>query len=69
MRTFEELDEEAEKALPFSSIIDPDYKLFTQPGEMIHKIQARCQDWNQPIPGQWVKSPVVLWKVCHWHTS
>jgi len=50
MCTFEELDEEAEKALPFRSIIDPDDKLFVQPGEMIHKIQARCQDWNQPIP-------------------
>ena len=50
LRTFEELDEEAEKALPFRSIIDPDDTLFVQPGEMITKIQTRCQDWNQPIP-------------------
>ena len=50
MRTFEELDEEAEKALPFRSIIDPDDKLFVQPGEMISKIQTKCQDTKQPIP-------------------
>jgi sugar (pentulose or hexulose) kinase len=50
VRSFEELDEEAEIELPFRSIIDPDDTLFIQPGDMISKIKLRCQDWNQPIP-------------------
>ena len=48
--TFEEMDREAETALPFRSIIDPDDALFFQPGDMIGKIQSRCREWGQPIP-------------------
>jgi rhamnulokinase len=48
--TFEQMDGEAEKALPFRSIINPDDPLFFQRGDMISKIQSRCQEWNQPIP-------------------
>jgi sugar (pentulose or hexulose) kinase len=48
--TFEEMDGEAEKAPPFRSIINPDDPLFFQRGDMIGKIQSRCQEWNQPIP-------------------
>lgn len=50
VRTFEEMDVEAEKALPFRSIINPDDPLFFQRGDMIGKIQSRCQEWNQPVP-------------------
>jgi rhamnulokinase len=50
VRTFEEMDMEAEKALPFRSLINPDDALFFQPGDMIGKIQSRCREWNQPIP-------------------
>lgn len=50
MRTFEEMDAEAEKAPPFRSIINPDDPLFFRPGDMIGKIQSRCREWDQPVP-------------------
>jgi rhamnulokinase len=49
-RTYEEMDGEAEKAMPFRSLIDPDDALFFEPGNMIGKIQARCREWRQPVP-------------------
>ncbi len=48
--TYEEMDAAAERATPFRSIIDPDNPLFFQPGDMINKIQIKCNEWNQPIP-------------------
>jgi len=48
--TFEEMDVEAEKVLPFRSIINPDDPLFFQPGDMIGVIQSKCRAWNQPVP-------------------
>jgi rhamnulokinase len=50
IRTFEEMDGEAEKALPFRSIIDPDDTRFFQPGDMIGELQSSCREWNQPMP-------------------
>lgn len=50
VRTFKEMDGEAEKALPFRSIIDPDDLLFFQPCDMIGRIQSKCREWNQPVP-------------------
>jgi len=50
VRTYEEMDLEAEKALPFRSIINPDDALFFQRSDMIGKLQSKCQEWNQPIP-------------------
>jgi rhamnulokinase len=50
VHTFEEMDMEAEKTLPFRSIINPDDELFFQRGDMIGKIQSRCREWHQPIP-------------------
>ena len=48
--TFEELEREAEKAVPFRSIINPDDPLFFEPGDMIGKIQSKCREWKQPVP-------------------
>jgi rhamnulokinase len=50
LRTFEEMDAEAERAFPFRSIIDPDDLVFFQPGDLIGKIQSKCREWNQPCP-------------------
>ena len=50
LRSFQEMDAEAEKILPFRSIINPDDPLFFQPGDLIGKIQAKCREWNQPVP-------------------
>jgi rhamnulokinase len=44
------MDDLAEQAAPFRSLIDPDDPLFFQPGDMIGKIQKKCQQWNQPVP-------------------
>ena len=49
-RTFEEMDREAKKALPFRSIINPDDPLFFQRGDMIGRLQSKCREWHQPIP-------------------
>jgi sugar (pentulose or hexulose) kinase len=48
--TFDELDREAEKSLPFRSIINPDAAEFFEPGQMIEKIQSACRNTKQPIP-------------------
>lgn len=48
--TFEEMDLEAEKAVPFRSIINPDDALFFDRGDMLGRIKSRCQKWKQPIP-------------------
>jgi sugar (pentulose or hexulose) kinase len=48
--TFEEMDFEAEKAVPFRSIINPDAALFFDRGDMLDKIKSSCYEWEQPIP-------------------
>ncbi len=47
---FEEMNAEAEKVLPFRSIINPDDPLFFERGDMVGRIQSRCREWNQPVP-------------------
>ena len=42
--------EEAKKAEPFRSIIDPDYGEFFAGGRMVEKIQNFCRKTNQPVP-------------------
>ena len=42
--------EQAEKAQPFRSIIDPDDPPFFSAGNMIGKIQAFCRETGQPVP-------------------
>ena len=49
-RTFADLDREAETAVPFRSLIDPDDPLFFEPGDMLGKIQAQCRQARQPVP-------------------
>lgn len=48
--SWDEIVQEAEKAEPFRSIIDPDYGEFFAGGDMVAKIQKFCADTDQPIP-------------------
>jgi rhamnulokinase len=50
VRTFAEMDAEAEQAVPFRSLINPDDPLFYDRGDMIGKIQKKCHQWKQPVP-------------------
>ncbi len=45
-----EIVDEAKKAGPFRSVIDPDYGAFFAGGQMVEKIQAFCRETNQPVP-------------------
>ena len=45
-----EIVQEAEKAQPLRSIIDPDYGEFFAGGSMVKKIQAYCERTGQPVP-------------------
>jgi len=45
-----EIVQEAEKAEPLRSIIDPDYGEFFAGGSMVKKIQAYCERTGQPVP-------------------
>jgi len=47
---FNTLMNEAMGAVPFRSLIDPDYPAFQFPGNMPDKITAFCHCTNQPIP-------------------
>ncbi len=49
-RSFEEMDIEAEKAKPFTSIINPDDDRFFEPDDIVKKIQNFCLDSQQPVP-------------------
>lgn len=42
--------EEAKKAEPLRSVIDPDFGEFFAGGNMVQKIQNFCTDTNQPVP-------------------
>ena len=48
--SWNEIVEEAKKAEPFRSIIDPDYGEFFAGGRMVEKIQAFCRETKQPVP-------------------
>ena len=48
--SWNDIVEEAKKAEPFRSIIDPDYGEFFAGGRMVEKIQAFCRRTNQPVP-------------------
>ncbi len=48
--SWNDIVEEAKKAEPFRSIIDPDYGEFFAGGRMVEKIQDFCRKTNQPIP-------------------
>jgi rhamnulokinase len=50
IRTFEELDGEAEKAAPLRSLINPDDPLFFERGDMPGKLRSWCRESNQPVP-------------------
>ncbi|MDD6543376.1 MAG: FGGY-family carbohydrate kinase, partial [Clostridiales bacterium] len=48
--SWNDIVEEAKKAEPFRSIIDPDYGEFFAGGRMVEKIQDFCRETNQPVP-------------------
>ena len=48
--SWNDIVEEAKKAEPFRSIIDPDYGEFFAGGRMVEKIQDFCRGTNQPVP-------------------
>ena len=48
--SWNDIVEEAKKAEPFRSIIDPDYGEFFAGGRMVEKIQNFCRKTNQPVP-------------------
>ncbi len=48
--SWDEIVQEAKKAEPLRSIIDPDFGEFFAGGNMVKKIQQFCKDTNQPVP-------------------
>ena len=48
--SWNDIVEEAKKAEPFRSIIDPDYGEFFAGGRMVEKIQTFCRETNQAVP-------------------
>ncbi len=48
--SWDEIVQEAKKAEPLRSIIDPDYGAFFAGGNMVEKIKQFCKDTNQPVP-------------------
>lgn len=48
---YQQLENMAEQAEPFQSLIDPDHQLFYSPGVMPAKIVEFCRNTNQKIPG------------------
>lgn len=48
--TWDGIVQEARKAEPFKSVIDPDCSAFFAAGGMEKKIQKYCRDTNQPVP-------------------
>jgi len=48
--SYEEMNAEAEKALPFRSIINPDDPVFFDRGDMVCRIKSKCREWSQPVP-------------------
>ena len=48
--SWDEIVQEAKKAEPLRSIIDPDHGAFFAGGNMVAKIQEFCRNTNQPVP-------------------
>ena len=48
--SWNEIVEEAKKAEPFRTIIDPDYEEFFGGGDMVRKVQDYCRKVGQPVP-------------------
>lgn len=48
--TFDQLEDQASKASPFTSLIDPDHDSFYSPGNMPQKVMEYCKNTAQPIP-------------------
>ncbi len=48
--SWNEIVEEAQKAEPFRTIIDPDYSEFFAGGDMIRKLQDYCRKVGEPVP-------------------
>ena len=48
--SWNEIVEEAQKAEPFRTIIDPDYGEFFSGGDMVRKVQDYCRRVGEPIP-------------------
>ena len=48
--SWNDIVEEAKKAEPFRTIINPDHSEFFAGGNMVPKIQEYCRQTNQPVP-------------------
>lgn len=48
--SFAELEQQANEAKPFESLIDPDCEMFLAPGDMPERIRQYCRNTNQPVP-------------------
>ena len=48
--SFDELEQQANAAKPFESLIDPDYHTFQTPGNMPKRIREYCEMTGQPVP-------------------
>ena len=48
--SWDEIVQEANKAEPLRSVIDPDYSAFFAGGNMVEKIQEFCRSHGQPVP-------------------
>lgn len=48
--SFDELEKEAREAVPFASLIDPDYPAFQTPGNMPKRIREYCKMTGQAVP-------------------
>lgn len=48
--SFDELEQQANAAEPFASLIDPDYSAFQTPGNMPRRIREFCEKTGQKVP-------------------
>lgn len=48
--SFDELEQQANAAEPFASLIDPDYEAFQTPGNMPRRIREYCEKTGQKVP-------------------
>lgn len=48
--SFDELEQQANAAVPFASLIDPDYPAFQTPGNMPRRIREFCEKTGQKVP-------------------
>jgi rhamnulokinase len=48
--SYSELTRLADEALPFQSVLDPDYQAFLPPGDMPERVRAFCRATGQVVP-------------------